>query len=86
MFTEDLPKIQEKMEILNDLSDIMEQNQCHITHVCLNSDIIYPHVLNLKYIRATPTACKRPDDQLHCSKTNITASSQNPESYAKLKV
>ncbi|XP_026324856.1 uncharacterized protein LOC113233851 [Hyposmocoma kahamanoa] len=86
MFTEELPKIQEQMGILNDLSDIMEQNQCPVTHVCPKSDV-YPHVYNLKYMRATHRARKRPDNQLHRlkgSNNNNTAVSQIPASYSKL--
>lgn len=86
MFTEELPKIQEQMEILDDLSDIMEHNQCHVTHMCPNSHI-YPHLFNLKYRRAL-TERKRPDNHLHCLKSfkiNTTVSSQIPASQLKFK-
>lgn len=88
MFTQELPKIKGQMEILDDLSDIMEQNQCHMTHICPNSHM-YPHVLNLKYIKTTLTERKRPNNQLHClksSKLNTTVSLPIPASHLNIKV
>lgn len=87
MFTEELPRIQGQMEMLDGLTDVMEQNHCHMTHVYPNSHTC-PHVFNLKYIKAAPIEHKKPDNQLHClksSKINTSVSAPIPVSRLKFK-
>lgn len=88
IFTEELPKIQGQMEILENLSDVVERNQCQMGDMCPNSHT-FPHILNLKYIKTTPRERKRPDNQLHClksSKINTTVSLPVPASHLKIKI